>query len=176
MSAHYSKFGLNTYLGTPYFQAHLPEGYPIRETLENSRAFRRLPSNLRELSALAKQWWEKNKDQDSEIGRWYDTDGYELNPHTEQRLTDEEIDADWVRWQIPPIHIRDIPIPVGGFPDPDIWQPPKVKEITDDGPSWEDLARDVEAGGYERVSKDYGIPIDELHELMGDTATFTPPS
>jgi hypothetical protein len=54
MSAHFSKFGLNTYNATPYFRAHVPAGYPLGDVLVKGRAFRRLPPRLRELSGLAK--------------------------------------------------------------------------------------------------------------------------
>jgi len=97
MSAHYSKCGLNTYYATPYFQAHIPADYPLSLVLQKSRAFRRLPPRLRELSELAKKWARRHYPPTIGVDdkQWYDDDGYELNPNTGQRLTDKEIDAEW---------------------------------------------------------------------------------
>ncbi len=92
MSTHYSKFALNTYAMTPYFQSQLPDGYPINLVLQKSRAFRRLPPNLRKLAALAKKWAIRTYP-DTPMGMidikgWYDEEGYELNPATGKRMTD----------------------------------------------------------------------------------------
>src|SRR5262245_25135043 len=100
MSIYYDQFSLYTYGHTPYFHAHIPPDYPLNRVLQNCRAFRRLPPRLRELSTLAKRWAtrvcpvtvEANSD-------WYDDDGYELEPGSGRRLTEKEIDDQWVRWQ-----------------------------------------------------------------------------
>src|SRR5437762_5231118 len=97
MSAHFSKWSLNTYSWTPYFEAHIPANYPVSLVMQKCRAHRRLPPRLRELSALAKQWAQRvhppNKNEG--MDQWYDDEGRELNPYTGKRLTDKEIDADW---------------------------------------------------------------------------------
>ena len=96
MSAHFSKFSLNTYPGTPYFQAHIPTGYPLSLVLQKCRAFRRLPPNLRSLAALAKRWAIRNYPYPAgapHIEEYYDDEGYELKLGTTERMTDEEIDA-----------------------------------------------------------------------------------
>ena len=53
MSAHFDKYGLNTYYAMPYFHAHIPANYPLSVILQKCRAFRRLPPNLRKLSEKA---------------------------------------------------------------------------------------------------------------------------
>src|SRR4051812_46387896 len=97
MSAHFSKWSLNTYSWTPYFEAHVPADYPLSLVLQKCRAFRRLPPRLRELSALAKAWNLRTHPPSKfpSIEEWYDDEGYELNPYIGARLTDEEIDTEW---------------------------------------------------------------------------------
>jgi hypothetical protein len=178
MSAHFSKFGLNTYYGSPYFQAHIPEDYPLSLVLQKSRAFRRLPPHLRELSAQAKKWAQRTYP-GADVGgidRWYDTDGYELDPDTGRRMTDEEIDAEWVRWPEPEIVVKDIPLPPGGFADPDTWeeQPPKPPEPDpDDVPTEAQILRDIATRsggprGWKDVAEEYGVPLDWLARVTSD--------
>lgn len=163
MTAHYSRFGLDTYMGTPYFQAHIPEGYPINLVLQKCRAFRRLPPNLRKLSELAKQWAVKNKRKAGieDIDQWYDDDGYELDPETGKRLMDEEIDEEWDRWPAPKVSVKDIPVPPGGFADPDTWVEPEREEESDDGDrlTEADILRDISLRGREYTARYYGVPI-----------------
>jgi hypothetical protein len=180
MSIYYDKYDLNTYYGAPYFQAHIPADYPLHLVLQKSRAFRRLPPRLRELSVLAKRWVQHidpiaNDEQD----QWYDDDGYELNPGTGRRLTDEEIDAEWdmleSRWGKPNVKIEDIPLPAGGFADPDTWEePPKEEPVgvfmwgrfwpdpEDCLPTKAQLLNDIASRGREATADEYGIPIDQL--------------
>ena len=47
---------------------------------------------------------------------WYDEEGYELNPGTGKRLTDEEIDADWEQWGAPDIEVEAFPCQRAGSP------------------------------------------------------------
>lgn len=167
MTIYYSKCGLNTYRSTPYFQAHIPVDYPGDAVLLNTRAFRRLPARLRELSALAKRWAIR-KHPEIPGGMWdvkdlYDVEGYELDPDTERRLTDEEIDAGWVRYgPRDPRLVQDIPLPPGGFADPDTWEEPapvEDREVDPDAPTEESLLRDIKSHGREYVARDYGVPI-----------------
>jgi len=176
MSAHYSKFDLNTYYGSDYFQAHVPADYPLHEVLEKSRAFRRLPPRLRELSALAKKWDHRvhpitNDEQD----QWYDDEGYELNPDTGKRLTDDEIDDEWERWDIPDIEIEDIPLPAGGFADPDTWEPAKPppdlgdrEGLTEDQILSDIATRGGGTRGREDVAEEYGVPKSWLTRVTSD--------
>lgn len=165
MSAHYSKWNLNTYLGTPYFQAFLPEHYPVSLMLQKARAFRRLPPNLRALAGKAKQWVVKNGGDLSEVNRWYDAAGNELDPDTGRVLTDEEIDA---QWQDDPdlLHVpmSDIPTPPDRLPDPETWVPPTIEATADEDrpPSEEQLRRDIASHGYARTAAEYGIAEGDL--------------
>ncbi len=104
------------------------------------------------------------------IEDWYDKDGYELNPGDGKRLSDEEIDAEWDALHLKKLDglkVKDIPVPEGGFPDPDEWEPPIETEDSSEAegrerPSKEQLLRDITSHGRERVSQAYGIPLDEL--------------
>lgn len=177
MSAHYSKFDLNTYKGTEYFIAHTPEDYPLELVLQKSRAFRRLPPHLRELAGLAKRWAKRKYPQYSagtpDIEYWYDDEGYELNLATEARLTDEEIDA---MWRDDPalekFDVKDIPVPNGGFADPDTWEKP-VKETEpeeEEELTESDLLRDIKSYGREYVAEDYSnlVPEEEAMSAGSD--------
>jgi hypothetical protein len=171
MSMHFDKCGLNTYYAMPYFQAHIPAGYPLSLVLQKCRAFRRLPPNIRKLSALAKQWAIRAYGHTlGDIDRWYDDDGYELNPDTGKRLTDEEIDAEWERWPAPNIQVEDIPIPPGGFADPDTWEEPEREpdlvdrsELTEAG-----VLRDIKSRGREAAAEEYGVPTEWLSRVKSD--------
>jgi hypothetical protein len=180
MSAHFSKFGLNTYYQTPYFQAHAPATYPLGDVLVKGRAFRRLPPRLRELSALAKGWASRSYPYPAGImgiERWYDPDGYELDPDTGRRLTDAEIDADWDRVGQPradPGSLPDIPVPPGGFADPMTWQEPPPppdpdSDLDDPGITLEKLVEDIGSHGRDYVAKEYGVPRGLLAGVASDT-------
>ncbi len=175
MSVYYDKFGLNTYYGTPYFAAHLPAGYPLSPTLQKCRAFRRLPSNLRELAEKSKQWAIKNGWKPHGIDQWYDPQGYELNPVTGKRLTDAQIDAEWDTYHpdlgLDDFTVHDIPAPSGGFPDPGTWQPPEETQEEpedDDAPSIEKILEDIQDRGWERALEEYGP--DNLRRVTGRTS------
>lgn len=176
MSVHYSQYGLNTYLGTPYFKSQIPTGYPLRETLEKCRAFRRLPNHLKELSALAKRWWAVHgtTDQASDISSWYDAQGNELDPDTGKPLTDAEIDADWAQWPVPTLQVKDIPIPKGGFADPDTWEEPLASADTErHHPSEEQLLNEMESHGVEATAKEYGLTVDQLPDYTAAKKHFS---
>jgi hypothetical protein len=175
MSAHFSKFSLNTYPGTDYFQAHAPADYPLSLVLQKCRAFRRLPPNLKELAARSRRWARRVHPEDyrqAEIDRWYDAQGYELDPGTGRRLTDAEIDADWERWEVPDIEVTDIPVPEGGFADPATWEPPppavEDEPDPDEGISEAQLLSDIASHGREYVAKEYGVPADRLAQVGSD--------
>lgn len=179
MSEHYSKFDLNTSKNTPYFHAHLPSDYPLESTLVKCRAFRRLPPNLRKLCLLSKKWQEKNQPPGiteeghwGSIEQWYDEAGYELNPYTGNRLTDEEIDAQWPpNPKLDKFKVEDISVPEGGFADPDTWQEPERDDGSEedlDAPTEESLLRDIESHGREYVAKYYGVSPQELVGTKND--------
>ena len=164
MSAHYSKYSLNTYRETPFFQAQVPREYPLALVMQKCRAFRKLPPNVRKLAGLAKKWAAKNGAEPLGIRDWYDQDGYELDPDTRKRLTDKQLDQEWEPWKRPDVKVQDIPIPPGGFADPDEWEPSKPAEPVDERyvPSEEQLRRDIASHGREATAREYGIPIEKL--------------
>ena len=160
MSTHYSKFLLNTYAGTPYFQAHLPSGYPLYQVLRKSRAFRRLPPNLQELSILTKQWAVKNDAvQMDGIDEWYDAEGNELDPNAGIPLTDEQIDAEWDILHPEPALQSFTVTDIGDtFANPDTWQPPPEPAPPEkDTPTPEQVARDTVSHGSTAVDEAYGL-------------------
>ena len=161
MSAHYSKYALNTYNWTPYFQAFVPAGYPVDAVLRKSRAFRRLPPNLRSLAEHAKEWAEANNPPASQIDNWYDPQGNELDPDTGRRLTDAEIDAQWEDDpDIINLAVGDIPLPVGGFPDPATWKPPTILAAPPlSAPDKLQILDDVAARGVAATEALYGISL-----------------
>lgn len=174
MSAHYDKYGLNTYRTTPYFQAHVPASYPYCLVMQKCRAFRRLPPRLQELAGKAKQWAQRVGGYPAGImgiEDWYDDEGYELKPGTGMRLTDEEIDAEWDTYHpnlgLDDFEVDDIPIPPGGFADPDTWEEPEPEE-DEDGITEEQLLKDIASHGREYVVKDYGIPADQAEKAESD--------
>lgn len=175
MSVYFSKFLLNTYSGTPYFQAHVPEGYPISPVLQKCRAFRRLPPNLRKLSALSKRWAARSGGAIADIEAWYDAAGNELDPGTGVPLTDEQIDAQWSGIDPPDVEVTDIPVPDGGFPDPETWIPPEpggdADEDADEGddrPTEAQVRADVASHGLKRAAQEYGISDEELSGIGSD--------
>lgn len=175
MSAHYSKYLLNTYSTTPYFQAQVPRGYPLDRVLVKCRAFRRLPPNLRKLSALARRWAvQASPDVPGGIdgiNRWYDDEGNELNPVSGQPLTDEEIDAQWSDDTDLDFQVVDIPEPPGGFADPDTWQPSEEVEPAASAPgdlTPEMILGDIESRGPEATAMAYGVPREALAGIQTD--------
>ena len=146
--------------------------------LQRCRAFNRLPPNLRELSAHSKRWAIYNDPNGSVAGidgieDWYDEDGNELNPNAGTMLTDEEIDEEWdnLPWDQPDIEVEDIPIPAGGFADPETWKKPEDEEEEEDdqdAPTEDGLTKDISSHGREYVARYYGIPKDQLSEVKSD--------
>ncbi len=172
MSIYYSKFDLNTYRSTSYFTAHIPVAYPIAQTLIKSRAFRRLPPNLQQLASLAKQWVNLHWPSLVElISRWYDDEGYELNPDTGKRLTDKEIDKLWMN--TPTGKVIDIPIPPSGFADPATWIIPLEPEEPDDeadfGRTEAELLHDIDARSREYVAREYGVEVADSDAVQAQT-------
>jgi hypothetical protein len=177
MSVYFSRFNLNTYSGTPYFQAHCPADYPLSRVLQKCRAFRRLPPNLRGLSALAKKWAAKHYPYVvEEVGHWYDAAGNELDPGAGEPLTDEQIDA---QWQPDPgldeLEVADIPVPEGGFPDPETWRPKhEVDADTEDAddesdrPTEAQILGDIAGHGRALAARTYGIPDEQLAGIKTD--------
>lgn len=169
MSAHFSKFDLNTYAAFPYFRANVPGDYPLSQVLQTARAFRRLPPNLRELAGLTKRLAVRTAPPDAPAGirdiqYWYDADGFELDPATGRRLTDAEVDRSWDELPFPPpprVPLADVPKPAGGFPDPDTWVEPAQPETPQgvEPPSISDIRSWVASYGPEYVSKELGIPV-----------------
>lgn len=172
MSIYFSSYSLNTYQATPYFQAHLPPDYPLSLVLQASRAFRRLPPNLRHLAELSKEWavYQSVLAGDPIGGRgiddWYDAEGYELDPDTGLRLTDAEIDAQWgpVDPDLARSRARDIPVSAGGFPDPATWKPPLLAAdpVIENRPSKYQLLRDIALRGRRYTARYYGISEADL--------------
>ena len=165
VSAHYSKFYLNTYAGTPYFQAHLPPDYPIFLVLQKARAFRRLPKNIKLLAGLAKQWAALHSDDEDDpngSADWYDANNNELDPSTGKRLTDKEIDEHWQGSGAVLGTVLDIPTPPGGFADPDEWEPPPEPVAERRRPSDAQLLSDIASHGRARTAEEYGIPESDL--------------
>lgn len=161
MSAYYSRYNLNTYKNTPYFEAHIPDGYELGAVLAKSRAFRRLPNNLKELAMLSKQWETTHGRVDTHISQYYDDEGYELDLETGNRLTDEEIDAQWDDSPIlDKFHIEDIPVPSGGFPDPDTWVKPTADSADQTKEREKTLLGMIANRGREYVAHDAGVSLD----------------
>jgi hypothetical protein len=177
MSGHYSKFNLNTYLGTPYFQAHCPKDYPVDRVLLACRIYHNLPENLQKLASLSKHWEMRHRDQDSiaEIDKWYDDEGYELNPSTGERMTEDAIEESWAGCYNPPpdegqYRTMDITIPPEGFADPNTWEP---EEKEPDLVDREDLTEaqilsDIASRGFKATAKEYGVPDKWLPEIKSE--------
>lgn len=180
MSAHYSKYDLNTYRNTPYFLNYLPKNYPLSGVMLKSRAFRRLPPNLRKLCELSKQWAIRNWDKPAGIAgieNWYDDDGYELDPLTKRRLTDKETDDIWdhipLDKSINSFKVVDVPVPEGGFADPNTWMPAALEEdkhVDPDAPTVESLLGDIKSHGREYSARYYGVSKNELASAESDVA------
>lgn len=166
MSAHYSKYSLNTYCSTPYFQSQVPEDYPTNLVLQACRAFRNIPPNLKELAALSKQWARRKNPPDGIVGidDWYSEGGRELNPDTGKKLSRREIEDSWEGYDAPKdFKVTDVPEPEGGFDDPDIWEEPAPEEAgPDELPPREQLLSDIASRGREATADAYGIPVDQL--------------
>ncbi len=165
MSAHFSKWLLNTYAATPYFQAHVPVDYPLGLVMIKSRTFHGLPPRLRELARLSKIWACRNYPAlrgIEGIEQWYDEAGYELDPDTGRRLAPQEIAAQWANEGYGPAEVvdDDIPIPPGGFADPVEWLPPEDEpELVDRADLTVDqLLSDIASRGREWTAGAYGVP------------------
>lgn len=166
MTVYFSKYKLDTYYPTSYFQAHLPEDYPTSLVLQKSRAFRRLPPNLKDLSHLARQWAERHYPSGffTDIGKWYDNQGYELDPSTGKRLTDAEIDAQWDSLGdlgLDDFKVTDIPVPPSGFADPATWEEPEAQgeDLVDrSGLTKEQILSDIQSRGRTATAEEYGVP------------------
>lgn len=169
---HYSKYFLNTYAGTPYAEAQIPEDYPLHQVLQKSRAFRRLPKNLRELAGKSKAWAMANNPdrygEPSGINQWYSPNGNELDPDTGQPLTDAEIDAQWLPDpDLDNFVVKDIPRPAGGFPDPNTWEPPEEEAVEESEPiPITQILIDIDTRGYEATAKEYGLTIPQLKAIQ----------
>lgn len=172
MSIYFSRFLLNTYSGTPYFAAHVPEDYPTSLVLQKCRSFLRLPARLRELAGLANRWAERNGDTIEGIGAFYNGAGQELNPETGRPLTDEEIDAQWAPGpSLDNLKVTDIPSPDGGFPDPDTWQPAReagADDGTGSGPTESQILSDIAGHGRNRTAAEYGVSDEQLAGIESD--------
>ena len=176
MSKYLSRYALNTYRDTAYFMAQVPPDYPLGMVVSQARGFRWLPPNLKRLSALAKRWaWRKHEGfAGPEIDKFYDRQGYELDPETGVRLTDAQLMGP------PPMHLPDIPIPQGGFPDPDNWEEPLPESDVDplaevDMPTVEDFRCDVASRGLKAAAEEYGKTEDELRALLNRSGSVIYP-
>lgn len=173
MSIYFSRYSLNVYPQTPYFTAHLPQDYPLSAVLMKSRAFRRLPPNLRRLGELSKRWAVANGWDRGDIDEWYDSTGNELDPETGLPLTDDEIDAQWdSTGPMPELDHLAVPVftePPGGFPDPDTWQPPTEPGSHDDDdgpPSPAQLTTDILSRGRQAALAGYGLTDEEANAIL----------
>lgn len=177
MSAHYDRLYLNTYAGTPYFQAQLPPDYPIYLTFQKARAFRRLPENIKRLAALSKRWaalhsHDEDVDANDPNGAiadgWYDANNNELNPFTGEVLTDQEIDKEWESMGFGPhsLPVADIPVPPGGFADPEEWEPPPPPPEERYRPSAARLTLDIYTKGRGAAMDEYGLSEKELDQIL----------
>jgi hypothetical protein len=146
--------------------------------LQKCRAFRRLPPNLRKLSELTKKWVVRRHPRTDDpnwgggINEWYDDEGYELNPSTGERLTDKEIDDEWVRWtdkELDKFKVEDIPVPADGFADPDTWEEPEPEEEEEyEGPDESKLLSDIASHGRKYTARYYGISSEQLERVTSD--------
>ena len=177
VSAHFSKYLLNSFAATAYFEAHCPPDYPVSRVLIASRAFRNLSPRLRELALLSNVWLQRQPggaDVMEEMSRWYDAEGYELDPGSGRRLSIPVILADWgeVGNTLPSAVSEDIPLPLGGFADPLVWEPPPVAddpELVDrTGFMVERLLSDIASRGRRRTAEEYGVPPGWLHVVCED--------
>lgn len=167
---YYSKYDLNTYRSTSYFDAHLPADYPLGMVLAKCRMFHALPPRLRRLSALAKRWATRHAPiVVEEVSKWYSPDGYELDPDTGKHLTEEQIEELWPKPDeaLKKFEVTDIPLPPGGFADPDTWvPPPEVEESDEDSdytaPTEERLLSEIKSHGREYTARYYGVPMDGI--------------
>lgn len=127
MSVHFSKWLLNSYAATPYFQGHIPADFPLGMVLIGSRTFHGLPPRIRELARLSKVWACHNYPAPAGIEgieEWYDAEGYELDPDTGRRLSAQEVAVAWDDGNGGPAGLMgvDIPLPPGGFANPAKWK------------------------------------------------------
>ena len=180
MSVHFSKWLLNTYAATPFFQAHVPADYPLSLVMIKSRTFHGLPARLRELAKLAKAWACRAYPYPAGvegIEQWYDAEGFELNPDSGRRLTAAEIESEWAALGYGPAELveTDIPIPPGGFADPATWESPEdAPELVDRADLTEDqILRDIASRGRDWTAGAYGVPETWLADVKTDQDLVT---
>ena len=181
MSAHFSKWLLNTYSATPFFQAHVPAEYPLSLVMIKSRTFHGLPRRVQELAGLAKAWTCRHSPHPAGIEgieQWYDAEGFELEPDSGRRLTQEEVAAEWAVLGYGPTEPveADIPIPSGGFADPLEWLPPPEDEpeLVDRTDLKEDqILRDIASRGRDWTAGAYGVPEKWLAGVKTDQDLVT---
>lgn len=176
MSIYYSKFGLNTYWGAKFWTENLPEGYSLSLVMQKCQSFNNLPKNLKKLATLTKQWCAKNAPMYLDLmSEAYDDEGYELNLQTGERLTPEEIAREWEPHNpdIDDFEVVDIPVPEGGFPDPDTWTPapePEEEEDQDDIVTGKRLLAEIGSHGREYTARYYYIPKEQAAQAKSDGA------
>ncbi len=166
MSQHFSKFSLNTWSGTPFFQAQLPKNYPLSRVLQSSRAFRRLPPNLRRLAELSKEWAELHDFPGGGVEEWYDDAGYELDPDTGRRLTDAEVDREWDTLGI--LASRSVPDVPAPYLHPENWTPvanADPREL----PTPDQLLADIASRGRKATAEYWNVSPDQLPGYSPDT-------
>jgi hypothetical protein len=176
MSQHYSKWNLNVG-DSPYLESQLPQNYPLGPVLQACRAFRRLPPNLKRLAKLSNLWLKTHRpDCLAGIDRWYDSMGYELDPDGGRRLTDDEIDAQWGNPSPSLLARKDIPVPKGGFADPNTWKesPLEPVNVEEDGPTEARLRSDIASHGRKRTAATYGMKESELPKDAEQVPAYDP--
>src|SRR5262249_37521203 len=94
---------------------------------------------------------------------------------TGARLTDKEIDDEWIRWQddeLDKFEVDDIPIPPGGFADPDTWEEPEREEEPDlvdrEGLTEAQILSGVTSRGIKATAYEYGVPDEWLSNDTSD--------
>lgn len=85
---------------------------------------------------------------------------------------DAESDAQWERWPSPDIQVEDIPVPDGGFADPDTWEEPEKEEEPDlvdrEGLTEALVLSDIASRGRKRTAEEYGVPASWLSRVKSD--------
>lgn len=173
MSVYYSRYNLNTYSNTPYFRANLPKDYHLDLVLQKCRSFQKLPPHLQELSVLAKEWAQSNNALPKDIDNFYDNKGHELNPDTGELLTPEENAAQWHEPEQSAVKVEDIPVPSGGFPDPNGWSQEDTSDESGDvvdmeGVTATQVLENIKSRGREATAKEYGVPSRWLFRAKTD--------
>ena len=165
---YYSKYSLNTYYSTPYFESHIQQGYPLHDVLQTCGKFLALPPNLRRLSEASRKWAE-NVPVEEELGatvppgieNYYDNSGHEIDPETGDILTDSQINELWGANRIRLSRVEDIR--AGKLSDPLTWRLiTQGFEASAPRPSPHQLMLDIASHGRDRVMKDYGLTASQL--------------